>query len=462
MSVTGDEKLDYGDDRRTRVRYRVMAFLCVLAFLTYFDRICIMRAQGDIQRDLGLSDAEMGLVFGAFSLAYALFEIPSGWLGDRFGARGALTRIVLAWSIFSAATGAATGFVTLWTYRFLFGVGEAGAFPNMARIQSRWLAARTRGRAGGLLWLTARWGGAFSPLIFGTILRGVDVLRSRGMLLHVSPWRVGFWMSGMLGAVWVVSFYPWFRDDPADVPAVNRRELEFIHAGRGPDVGHRHAVAGVWGALFTSGSLWAIALMYFTGGFGWSFFMSWMPRFLKEVHHVKFENSELMNAMPLFFGGMSCLTGGWLSDKLVKRTGRKRLGRAVFPVSGYITAAVAMFCIRFVHSPGQAVVLMCVAAGAFDFGQGSNWATIVDIGGRFAGSAAGFINMVGNMAGFLQPVLGAMIFNHFGWNALFAVYSGAFLTASCMWSFIDPNRTFYEDAAVPEDRGFEVVAGEKV
>src|SRR2546423_7693908 len=112
MSVTGEETLHSEAGRPTRVRHRVMGFLCVLAFLTYFDRICIMRAQGDIQRDLGLSDAQMGLVFGAFSLAYALFEIPSGGLRDRFAARGALTRIVLACSIFPAATGAAAGLET--------------------------------------------------------------------------------------------------------------------------------------------------------------------------------------------------------------------------------------------------------------------------------------------------------------------------------------------------------------
>src|SRR5262249_25749978 len=151
-----------------------MAFLLVLSFLTYFDRICITRVQEDIQRELHLSDKQMGLVFGAFWLAYALFDIPGGWLGDRFGARLTLTRIVLGWSLFTFLTGCATGFVPLLLYRFLLGVGEAGAYPNMARVQAAWLSPAARGRAGGWLWLAARWGGAFSPFLFAALIRLAD------------------------------------------------------------------------------------------------------------------------------------------------------------------------------------------------------------------------------------------------------------------------------------------------
>ena len=124
----------------------------MLSFLTYYDRQCIVRAQESIQESLAMTDQQMGLVFGAFWLAYALFEIPGGWMGDRLGARFTLTRIVLAWSLFTALTGAATGFYSLLVYRFLFGVGEAGAYPNMAHVQSRWLPKVERARAGGILW----------------------------------------------------------------------------------------------------------------------------------------------------------------------------------------------------------------------------------------------------------------------------------------------------------------------
>jgi ACS family glucarate transporter-like MFS transporter len=435
----------------THRRYIVLAFLCVLSFLTYFDRVCIMRVQGDIQADLGISDEAMGLVFGAFWLAYALFEIPGGWLGDRYGARLTLTRIVLAWSLFTVLTGSATGLISLLTFRLLFGAGEAGAYPNMARVQAHWLPLRSRGWAGGLLWLLARWGGAFSPLLFGILLRAFDSSAFRGTLAdlglpaNVPAWRFAFWAAGLVGLVWCVSFYPWFRDDPAAVPSVNAAELRLIKTGAPTAEEKHHMPARAWLALLTSSSLWAMGLLYVFNSFGWSFFVSWMPRYLKETHQVEYAGSELMSGLPLFFGGISCLVGGALSDLVVRQTGWRWLGRAIFPMIGYSTAALAMYLLPFAGSAKQAAVLMCLASAACDFGQGANWATIVDVGGRYAGTATGFINMVGNAGNYLQPPIGAVIFHTFGWNALLAVYSCTFLVAASMWLFINPARTFYSD-----------------
>jgi nitrate/nitrite transporter NarK len=197
-------------------------------------------------------------------------------------------------------------------------------------------------------------------------------------------------------------------------------------------------------ALFASRSLWALATLYVCGSFGWSFFVSWMPRYLNDVHHLSYVASESVWKHPLFYGGISCLLGGLLSDRLVRATGRKWLGRALFPLVGLSTAAAAIYAVRFVQDPDAVVVLICLAGAAHDFGQGANWASIVDIGGRYAGSATGFINLVGNMGGAIQPVVGAWIFNRYGWNTLFAVYAGMFLLAAAMWLFIDPRRSFHE------------------
>jgi MFS transporter, ACS family, glucarate transporter len=447
-----DDQSIRSDQSTTYVRFGVMAFLCVLSFLTYYDRVCIVRAQESIQQALLISDEQMGLVLGAFWLAYSLFEIPGGWLGDRFGARFTLTRIVLAWSLFTALTGAATGFVSLLTYRFLFGVGEAGAYPNMARIQSRWLPVVERARAGGILWLFARFGAAFAPLLFGTITRGIESVQATvceiplfDWLAAAPSWRLGFIVSGLLGVVWCLAFYPWFRDDPADMKSVGAAELRHIELGRGYIETSHRAEAAVWRRLFSSPSLWAMALYYICGGFGWSFFVSWMPRYMKDIHHVEFAKSEWSSAWPLMCGGIACLVGGVLSDALVKRTGWRRLGRAVFPMGGCLVAACAMLAIPHVRSEREATLLMCLAAAAFDMGQAANWAAIVDMGGRHAGIALGFINMVGNLGGSAQPVVGAWIFNEFGWNTLFGVYAVAFLTAMLMWFVINPLRHFYAD-----------------
>lgn len=443
-----------GEQTPTRVRYRVMGFLCALSFLTYFDRVCIVRAQGDIQRDLHLSDSEMGWVLGAFWFAYGLFEIPGGWMGDRFGPRSTLVRIVLGWSLFTVLSGSAWSFLSLLAFRFLFGVGEAGAYPNMAAVQSRWVPTHQRARLGGLLWLFARWGGAFSPILIGMLLRGVDSPGFReflankpvlGALYDASSWRFGFWLAGSLGVLWCVLFYPWFRNYPAESTETNDAERKLL-----PTLGSKDSHAAgkeVWRALLTCPSLWAIAALYFCGSFGWSFFVSWMPRFLKDVHKVNFEKSEFIQMMPLFLGGCSCLLGGFLCDWLVVRTGRKRLVRALFPIVGCVTAAAAMFGLRYVENATQAAVLMCIAAGMYDMGQSANWASIVDIGGRHAGIATGFINMIGNMGHFVQPVVGAYVFTNHGWNAMLVFYAIAFLIAGSMWLIIDPTKTFVEHAA---------------
>lgn len=441
--------------RPSRQRYVVMAFLCSLSFLTYFDRVCITRAQQNIQLDLHLSDPELGLVLGAFWLAYALFEIPSGWLGDRFGPRRTLSRIVLAWSLFTTLSGAATGFASLLAYRFLFGAGEAGAYPNMAKVQQTWLPTKSRARAGGLLWLLARWGGAFSPLIFGALLRTFGSSRFHALTMqirplrflgHVQPWRLGFWVSGAAGFLWVSCFWLWFRDSPASKAGVNRAELELINADRGAQefAEDRRPSRAIWKSLFSSRSLWAMAALYFFGSFGWNFFVSWMPKYLLAVHHVEFAKSEIVSGLPLFFGGISCLVGGWVSDWIVRRTGRRRLGRAICPICGCALAAIAIFCIRYSHSQKEAVVLMCICAAAYDFGQGSNWAALIEIGGRYAGMSAGFINMVGNLGNSVQGFIGAMIFTRHGYGPLFAIYAAAFLVAGAMWAMIDPRETFYE------------------
>jgi ACS family glucarate transporter-like MFS transporter len=213
----------------------------------------------------------------------------------------------------------------------------------------------------------------------------------------------------------------------------------------------------MFASLFSSPSLWALAFLYTCVSFGWSFFVSWMPTFFRSVQGVSMVDSRWMTALPLFFGGISCLAGGALSDWVIQTTGNKRFGRAIFPVIGYTLAAGAMLGVRFTHTPWQATALFCVAAAALDLGQGANWASIVDIGGRYAGSATGFVNMIGNIGGnALQPVLGAWIFTHLGWNALFITYAGTSLAAAGMWFFINPNRRFYREAQ-PPGQGFEVI-----
>src|SRR3977135_3963221 len=199
----------------TAVRHLVIVFAVALAVVTYIDRVCISQAAPLITRDLGFSKDQMGYVFSAFTLAYSLFEIPGGYLGDRMGPRSVLMRIVLWWSFFTAATGWVWNIVTLVVTRFMFGMGEAGCFPNLTKAFTTWLPENERVRAQGIMWLSARWGGAFTPPLV------VFVFQFMG-------WRSAFCCFGALGVVWAIFFYVWFRDNPRDHKDVNAAELEIL------------------------------------------------------------------------------------------------------------------------------------------------------------------------------------------------------------------------------------------
>src|SRR6266436_1127684 len=214
----------------TRARFGVIYFGIALAVIQYIDRVCISWAMPDIRTSLGIASPEhdhvIGYVFSAFTLAYALFEIPTGWLGDRFGPRKTLVRVVLWWSFFTAATGWVSGVAALIAVRFLFGAGEAGCFPNLTRAFSMWLPPAEKSRAQSILWLCARWGGAFTPVLVWAVLELVS-------------WRTAFQAFACLGAVWAWFFSRWFRDEPKGHPSVNPAEWALL-AGNPPVARHDH------------------------------------------------------------------------------------------------------------------------------------------------------------------------------------------------------------------------------
>src|SRR5262245_33660728 len=249
--------------RPSQARYSVLTFLCGLCFVLLLDRVCIGKEAAHITAELGLTDSQMGIVFGAFTLAYGLFEVPTGRWGDRYGSRGVLTRIVLWWSAFTALTGCVwqfsldsgyrafgvpllfNGFALLLLVRFLFGAGEAGALPNAARIVARWFPPGKRGPAQGLLNTSALVGGAVAPIAAAYIIDGYG-------------WRWAFFVFGGLGVIWAAAFYSWFRDDPGQHPAVNEAERQLLTdentAGPG---GHAHPRVP-WGAVLRSANVWLL------------------------------------------------------------------------------------------------------------------------------------------------------------------------------------------------------------
>jgi ACS family glucarate transporter-like MFS transporter len=244
-------------------RYALVGATFLLSVLLYVDRVCISAAKTPISQDLGLNDLQMGWVLSAFALGYALFQTPAGILADRFGSRRVLAAVVSFWSLFTALTGAAYGLASMLVYRFLFGAGEAGAFPGMARATFSWIPMRERGIVHGINFSGSRLGAAFA-------LPGV------AWLIATLGWRLTFLVLGVVGVVWAVLFYLWFRDDPAEHPGLSRPELEYIVAGR-QQLGAADAAEPLSaGLLLSSRNMWLAMLQYFCSNFTFFFTLTWL------------------------------------------------------------------------------------------------------------------------------------------------------------------------------------------
>lgn len=417
-----------------------MIFL--LTVITFLDRLAISAAMPGMTRDFGFTATQKGYIFSAFSIAYAAFEIPSGWLGDRFGARLALTRIVLWWSAFTSLTGAAVGFRSLVVVRFLFGAGEAGAFPNIARAISRWFGPAEQGRAMSVSFLGLAAGAAVAaPLIFS--------------LLEWQHWRWVFVELGLIGAVWALVWHRWFRDRPEDHPGITPAELALIRSGGAgaaetddPDHGLDHDPDHgrvEWLRLLTSRNMMLINLMYFAYGYGIFFYMTWLPTYLIEGRGFSVGSTKWLAALPWVISLPSYLLGGWLTDRLARRPGGRRLARSGVGIAGYLVSAVLLILVARVEGQVAAAILLALALCAQTLTACAAWAVCLDVGRRQAGVVTGLMNTVGNIGGALAPVVvGVAVGSFHSWSLPFYIMAGLFLAGALIWAFIDPERSVLE------------------
>jgi len=439
----------------TRVRTRVLAFAFLLAVVTYLDRICISAAAPFIMEDLHLTILQMSAVFSAFTLAYSLFEIPSGWLGDVRGPRSVLTRIVLWWSAFTMLTGAARGYQSLLAIRFLFGAGEAGAFPNIARSFSQWFPIRERGRANGVMFLGSRMGGMLSAPIALQLVAGWG-------------WRASFVAFGVLGLVWAAAWHAWYRDRPEDHPGVGAEELAWIRGrmpyptpdptpgptpGRvryptpdpAPDPTPGTAPATTpWAALLRSRNLYAICAMYFAFGYGLYFYFTWLPTYLIKELGFSLFSGGLFAALPFLLAGIADIVGGWLTDVLTRQRGL-RAGRCHLGFGAFLTCAAFLFASTIVPSPILKAILIAMALASADLALGACWAVPIDIAPNHAGVITGFMNTLGNIGGLIGPlVVGYAVDRWHSWTFPFYITALVYTGGAVAWLVIDPTQQIRE------------------
>jgi MFS family permease len=395
-----------------------------LAAITYLDRVAIGVTRPYIARDLGLTPTQMGYVFSAFYLSYALFEIPTGWWGDKVGTRRVLTRIVCWWSAFTVLTGFAFSYWSLLAIRFLFGAGEAGAWPNVARTFSRWFPRRDRGTVQGTFFMGAHLAGGVTPLL------------ATALLAHMG-WRTLFGVFGSFGFVWAFAWYRWFRDRPAEHPAVSAEERAFIEDGIAAD--HRPLEKTHWKSLLANRTVACLCLMYFTQTFGNAFYVTWLPTTLAS-RGLSVATAAILSGLPLTLSVVADLTGGLTTDSAARRLGL-RLGRTI--VGGGALTAAGLFTIAAAVTPSAiiAAVLIALGGAASNFLLGAAWGTCIDIGGRRAGAVSGAMNTSGQVGAIFSPILIALVSQRFlNPNASLFLTGVLFLFGAVCWVWVDPTK----------------------
>lgn len=418
---------------RSSVRYQVLWLTVLLYAITYMDRVCIYAAMPVIAKEFAFDKLTQGLIFSAFAWGYSILQVPSGWLVDRVGPRRMLSAIVVWWSAFTMLTVSAWNVASFVVIRFLFGAGEAGAFPSATRAFSRWLATSERGFAQGVTHSGSRLAGALTH----GIVAG---------LIVIWGWRMPFLLFGFIGMLWAATWFFWYRDRPEEHSGVSASELEWINAGKTGEKGKKSVLS--WKKLLGRPNMWYVCIMYFCYGYVLWIFLSWLPTYFAEVRGFGLVKSGIYTMIPLLAGTLTNSLGGWLSDRLYVRTGNLRYSRRLVAISGFATAVVFVTLGVMAPNPTVAVLAMSLAVGGLELTTGVSWAVPLDIGQDHSGTVSGVMNMFGNWGGAISPLLVAWLVQRFdSWTPPFVLASFLCLVAALLWFKIDPTISVVDEVA---------------
>jgi sugar phosphate permease len=412
--------------RPTHVRYYVLGLSFIVGLVMYLDRACMGTATPMIMREFGIGKIAMGWSTSAFNFTYALFQIPGGWLADRFGSRIVLGAAITWWSMFTAGTGLAFSATSLAGMRALFGMGEAAAWPAASRSLLRWLPVRQRAFGQGFQHSGARLGAAFAPTLVV-------------MLMTYVGWRGVFYVFGAVGVVTALAWYLYYREFPQQHSGVNGGELLLLDEVLRAQPRVRRSVP--WRCIFRSRDLMYLSLLYFC--YGWVFWMylQWLPTYLSEVRHFAQLKMGLAASLPPLAATATNIAGGWLSDKLSLLWGDLRRGRIVVSVAGFALAGVVILPGVFVSNAVMAVGCLTLAMACLELTVAVSWALCLDIAGDFAGSVTGVMNTLGNLGGAVSAVAIGYLATAFGWTVPFVVCSACCGIAAILATRIDPTRS---------------------
>ncbi len=426
--------------RPTVARWWVLAWLSTLALLLYVDRICIGQAEQSIRNELGLTKGQMSWVLNAFNLAYCLFEVPTGHWGDRFGSRGVITRVVIWWSVFTALTGATMGVYSLVVVRFLFGAGEAGAYPNVALVITKWFPLRDLGKARGTVTTVSLLGGAAAPIMAGYLIGWIG-------------WRFTFAVFGAAGVVWAAAFYWWFRDSPAEHPRCNATEAELIAFGKAAPHTHATNESIPWRIVLTSANTWFLGAIMMTSATLFYTQFQWFPTYLKEARSESLKSAGWLTAAMMIGGAAGCLLGGMLVDALVKRAANRTWARRIVGAGSLFLAALSMLAVP--HADSALGATLCnTSAGFFvQLSVPTWWTAVSEISGKHGAAMWGLMNSMGGLGVIVTTSLVGWFVGSgekLGkapidcWNPVFHGVGLLLVAGAVFWLLVDPTRSIVE------------------
>jgi sugar phosphate permease len=414
------------EGKQSHVRWLVLFLLCLMYLITYMDRVNISATAPLISKEFGFNKITMGIIFSAFAWAYALFQVPGGWLGDRFGPRGVLGIIVAYWSAMTALTARATGLVSFWIIRFLFGVGEAGAFPTATRAMQLWFPKEERGIVQGITHSASRLGAAIAPPIT------VAIMVAYG-------WRMVFYVFGFIGLAWSILFFLVYSNMPEEHKRVNRAELAHIRGvnetGDIQQVHIQEKPTVPWSVLLKHPNMWAIMGAYFTYVYCLWIFLSWLPSYLVDYRHFSLLKMGYFASLPLFAGVVGDTAGGWVTDLLLVKTKNVKLARRSVAIVGMLGCGAFILPAAFTTNSYTAVYCLTGAMFFLECIIGPAWAVPMDVGGEYSGTVSGMMNMAGNIGGALSPTVFGFLVAYGSWIAPFVAAACLLFLGAAVWAF---------------------------
>ncbi|TNJ47208.1 MFS transporter [Tamlana fucoidanivorans] len=406
-------------------RYAFFAGSFLITLLLYIDRVCISSAKDSISADLNLTDIQMGWILSAFALGYALFQVPGGAMGDKYGVRKVMTSIMVLWSIFTALTGAAWNYISMLSFRFIFGGAEAGAFPNISRAAFSWVPLKERGIFQGINFSGSRLGAAFAlPLV--------------AYLIDAWGWKSIFYFFGGIGIICAVLFFYLFRNKPEDHPGISEDEKDFIVANRQQRKEQTHPLP--LKSILGSKNVILAMIQYIGSNFIFFFMLTWLFPYIKSKYNLNLVTTGFYAMLPLLAGAVGNWVSGYTVDAIYK-TGKWKLSRQIPAIFGFILVVIGILSSLYMDTALGAVLCLSIAIFGADMTLSPSWSFCMDIGKENSGKVSGMMNMAGNLGSFSTALAFPYLIEWTGSSEPF------FFVAACLgsvaivcWLFMDSSK----------------------